>query len=442
MKNSLITLNVKQNIILLIIHFFIAALIYFFVSYHTITSIYIPLVTQRYTTIVQNHYAQYGNFTTLPETFRHNYRQFIGEAFKPPMVSDAHGTLLYPQTTTPTQITLTDYPYRTTVYVGDGTFVYLLPTDSFYDYPPMDQYPSEFILVFGLMIITAIIFNGIATYIATMRMLRPISKLTQLSMIPLANPQHFTNQLTATTAGEIIQLARALDERDNEITRQINLHRQLNADISHELRNPLNVINGYIEAMRDGMLPATPNRLAIVHTEIQMLYKLVNDLRTLSLAEVDQLTLTLTKTRLITLISDAFDALEPLCTEKDIRFSYTCDHHDALIEIDKMQMISVLYNIVENAIRHTAINGAITITATTTHEHVRIAISDTGTGIDPNDIVHLFERFNRGSNPIGNGSGLGLAIVHAIVTAHHGTITLDSTLGLGTTLTIILPLHT
>ena len=439
MKNSLVTRNVVHSFLMIIINFVTAAVIYFTVSYHTITSIYIPIVTQRYTTIVQQHYAQYHNFTTLTDTITLNYHQFAGEAFKPPRVSDAQGNLLYPYDPTHTPIILTDYPYRSTVYLRDGGFVYLLPSDSFRDYPPMDQYPNEFLLVFCSMTILAILFNVITMYIITMRMLQPLVKLTQLSTIALATPQHFTTQLGANTVSEFTQLAHALDERDNEIMRQVQLQRQLNADISHELRNPLNVINGYIEAMRDGVLPATPNRLAIVHTEIQMLYKLINDLRTLSLAEVDQLMSTLSETPLDSLLSEAYESLAPLCVEKNIAFAYTGNIPNTIVSVHKMQLLAALYNIIDNAIRHTAINGAITINATTTADSACIAISDNGTGIAPNDIAHLFERFNRGSNPIGTGSGLGLAIVHTIITGHRGTITIESTLGIGTTVTIILP---
>ena len=441
MKNSIVTRNVFHSFLMIIINAMLASLIYFGVSYHTITTVYIPIVTQRYTAIVQQHYTQYRNFTTLPDTITTNYQQFVGEAFKPPRVSDAQGNLLYPHDPTHTPIILTDYPYRSTVYLRNGSFVYLLPTDSFLDYPPMDQYPNQFLLAFCSMTILAILFNAITTYIATMRMLQPLLKLTQLGTIPLANPQHFTNELAPNTASELIQLANALDTRDNEIMRQIQLQRQLNADISHELRNPLNVINGYIEAMRDGVLPATPNRLAIVHAEIQMLYKLVHDLRTLSLAEVDQLMGTLIETPLESLLSEAYESLAPLCLEKNIAFTYTGNIPNTIVSIDKMQLQAALYNIIDNAIRHTALNGTITINATTTADSACIAISDNGTGIAPNDIAHLFERFNRGSNPIGTGSGLGLAIVHAIITAHRGTITIASTLGIGTTVTIILPLH-
>lgn len=442
MKNSLVTQNVLHNSVMITIHFIIASAIYFIVSYHTITSLFIPIVTQRYTSIVQQHYAQYHNFTTLPDTIDDSYRKFVGEAFKPPLVSDPHGHLLYPSNPTQPTITLSDYPYRTTVYLRDGGFVYLLPSDSFIDYPPMDKYPHEFLLVFLSMIILAIILNIFTTYISTVQILKPLLTLTKLCTMPLANPQHFTNQLGPNTVYEFAQLAHALDERDNEIMRQIQLQRQLNADISHELRNPLNVINGYIEAMRDGVLPATPNRLTIVHGEIQMLYKLVNDLRTLSLTEVDNFTLTLTDTPLMVLLSEAYEAMAPLFSEKNITFTYTCDNHDAVIAIDKMQLIAALYNLIDNAIRHTAVNGVITINASTTHNHAHIAIRDTGTGIIPSDIAHLFKRFNRGSNPIGSGSGLGLAIVKAIITAHHGDIAIQSTLGVGTTVTITLPMHT
>ena len=439
MKNSIVTRNIIHSLVMIIVNFTIGSVIYFAVSYNTITSVYIPLVTQRYTTIIQQHYAQYHNFTTLADTILTNYRQFVGEAFKPPMVSDAWGQVLYPADHTPTKINLSDYPYRTTVYLDDENFVYMVPSTSFLDYPPMDRYPQQFLLAFLSMTIIAIIFNVFTMYFSTMRILRPLFTLTKLSMIPLANPQHFTTQLGSNTIHEFAQLAQALDARDNEITRQIQLQRQLNADISHELRNPLNVINGYIEAMRDGDLPATPNRLAIVHSEVQMLYKLVNDIRTLSLAEVDQLTLLRTKIPLITLISDTYESLAPLCSEKNITFTYACSDHDTLIEIDKIRLISALYNIIENAIRHTAINGTIAINATTSNTDVAIAISDNGTGIAQADIPHLFKRFNRGSNPVGTGSGLGLAIMHAIITAHHGTVAIHSTLAVGTTVTITLP---
>jgi signal transduction histidine kinase len=441
MKNSIVTRNVILSLVMIIVNFTIGSVIYFAVSYNTITSVYIPLVTQRYTTIIQQHYAKYHNVTTLADTILTNYRQFVGEAFKPPMVSDAQGQVLYPADHTPTTINLSDYPYRSTVYLGDGNFVYVVPSTSFLDYPPMDQYPVQFLLAFFSMTIIAIIFNVITMYFSTMRILRPLFTLTKLSMIPLASPQHFTTQLGSNTILEFAQLAHALDTRDNEIMRQIQLQRQLNADISHELRNPLNVINGYIEAMRDGVLPATPNRLAIVHAEIQMLYKLVHDLRTLSLAEVDQLMGTLIETPLDSLLSEAYESLAPLCLEKNIAFTYTGNIPNTIVSIDKMQLQAALYNIIDNAIRHTALNGTITINATTTADSACIAISDNGTGIAPNDIAHLFARFNRGSNPIGTGSGLGLAIVHAIITAHRGTITLASTLGIGTTVTIILPLH-
>lgn len=441
MKNSLVTRNVIRSFLMIIINFTTGAVIYFSVSYHTITTVYIPMVTQRYTAIVQQHYTQHHNFTTLPDTIATNYQLFVGEAFKPPRVSDAQGNLLYPHDPTHTPIILTDYPYRSTIYLRNGSFVYLLPTDSFLDYPPMDKYPNQFLLVFCSMTIFAILLNVITMYITTMRMLQPLLKLTQLSTIPLPAPQDFTKQLGANTVSEFIQLAQALDERDNEIMRQVQLQRQLNADISHELRNPLNVINGYIEAMRDGVLPATPNRLAIVHTEIQILYKLVHDLRTLSLAEVDQLIGTLIETPLDSLLSEAYESMAPLCLEKNITFTYANNDVNPIVSIDKMQLQAALYNIIDNAIRHTALNGTITINATTSADSAYIAINDNGTGIAPNDIPHLFERFNRGSNPIGTGSGLGLAIVHAIITAHHGTIAIESTLGVGTTVTITLPIY-
>lgn len=397
------------------------------------------MVVQRYGAVVQNHYAQYRNFDTLHDTITTHYTQFIGEAFTPPYVSDAQGLLLYPRQIPPKQIVITDYRFRSIVSIADGEYVYLLPSDSYYNYPPMDRYPNAFLLVFGLMVLSAIVFSSIAMYLATIRMLQPISTLTKLSTIPLTTPQHFATQLPRNTADEIILLAHALDVRDNEISRQITLQQQLNVDISHELRNPLNVINGYVEAMRDGVLSANHIRLTIVHTEIQLLFQLIDNLRTLSLTDVNKLLASVTETPLQLLLADTCAQFAPLVMHKTITLTYSCNPHDAVLYVDKNQLLSVLHNIIENAIRHTAENGTISINATTTSRHTSIAISDNGSGIDANDLPHIFERFNRGTNPIGAGSGLGLAIVKAIVNTYHGTVVIESTINVGTTVTITLP---
>ena len=130
---------------------------------------------------------------------------------------------------------------------------------------------------------------------------------------------------------------------------------------AHELRNPLNTINGYVEAMRDGELEPTVTRLTIVHDEIQSLHRLINDMHLLSLAEVKQISLSPVVADATALANYVYQLMLPLCQSNQITFTCACANHPIEVWLDTGRITQVLINLVDNSIRHTPAGGAIKI---------------------------------------------------------------------------------
>lgn len=241
---------------------------------------------------------------------------------------------------------------------------------------------------------------------------------------------------------ELGDLATAFNRMSADLKRADQVRRQMTADIAHELRNPLTVIGGYLDAMRNGDLQPTPKRLDAVYSEIQQLERIVEDLRTLSLADANALVLNRTTLAPRDVLQRVADRFAPQADSKKIRLAIAADAALPALNIDEARMTQVLDNLVSNALHHTPADGAITLGATARGGRVFLEIRDTGAGIAPNDLPHVFERFYRGdqARPTEQGSsGLGLAIAQALVNAHGGRITVASIVGQGTMFTIELP---
>lgn len=244
------------------------------------------------------------------------------------------------------------------------------------------------------------------------------------------------------TNDELGELAAAFNQMSAELDRVNQARRQMTADIAHDLRTPLTVLAGYLEAMEDGTLAPTPERLALMQQEVSTLQGLVADLRTLSLADTGHLTLQKEPVAVADLLAQVHDAFARHAAQQEINLQLDIDPALPSIALDAARMRQALGNIVSNALRYTPSNGAITLAAGASGEGgVQITVADTGTGISAADLPHIFDRFFRGDRSRqGHGeSGLGLAIARSLVVAHGGTITVASTVGQGTTFTITLP---
>lgn len=235
------------------------------------------------------------------------------------------------------------------------------------------------------------------------------------------------------------RMAEALETADRQ-------RRELMADVAHELRTPLSVIQGNLEGLRDGVYQATPDHLALVLDETHKLSRLVEDLRLLTLAEAGQLTLDVQTMNVCQLLADVRDAYA--CQAQEANIALALEMADSLprLNADPQRLGQVFGNLLTNALRHTPPGGTVTLGAAPVagEQELALWVSDTGEGIPPDDLARIFDRFWRGdearSRTTGGGSGLGLAIAKSLVEAHGGRIWAESEMGQGTVITCLFPL--
>jgi two-component system sensor histidine kinase BaeS len=213
--------------------------------------------------------------------------------------------------------------------------------------------------------------------------------------------------------------------------------RTLLADVSHELRTPLAVLRGELEAMIDGIHPMDEAHLAGAVDQIEMLTKLVEDLRTLALAEAGTLPIHPEPTDVAVLCADVCSSFESLAAEHAVRLELSAPDDLPLVELDPLRIRQVIGNLVANALRYAPADSAVTIDARFIGDGVEIRVTDRGPGIDPELLPHLFERFTKSEDS--RGSGLGLAIARRLVEAHGGTIEATSPPTGGTEILVALP---
>ncbi len=242
---------------------------------------------------------------------------------------------------------------------------------------------------------------------------------------------------------EIGRLARSFNQMAASLGEADLQRRNLLADIAHELRTPLTVIQGNLEALLDGVYDLTPENVAAVHRQTIVLTRLVADLRDLALAEAGQLKLELEPMDLVRVIAQVGESLEGPAREKGITLKFDLPEAPLPLTADEQRITQVLFNLLSNALRYTPTGGTITTTATQQDGRVLVTVRDTGTGISPNELPHVFDRFYRANGSrasSADGSGLGLTISKQIIEAHGGQIWAQSWLGAGSTFAFSLPL--
>lgn len=213
--------------------------------------------------------------------------------------------------------------------------------------------------------------------------------------------------------------------------------RQLLADVGHEIRTPLTVIRGEIEAMLDGVHEPDPEHLRVLLDEVAVMERLLDDLRTLSLAEAGALALYPEPIDLDDLIADVAHAYRSQADEAGVVISLDLDRSIDDVILDPVRIRGVIANVVGNALHAMPDGGALHITAQQSTEQVVISVNDTGVGIPEAEVEHIFDRFRKGDGS--HGSGLGLTITKNLVEAHGGSIAITSVVGDGTTVTVTLP---
>jgi signal transduction histidine kinase len=322
-----------------------------------------------------------------------------------------------------------------------GAVLFDLPTDM----PQRDPYSPED--AFLARVNQAIVFGALgATVIALVlgillarAISQPVRELTDGTQRVASGELGY--QVPVRTKDEIGELAVSFNHMSADLATSNQLRRQMTADIAHELRTPLSIILGYTEALSDGKLHGKPAIYDAMYGEAQLLNHLVDDLRTLSLADAGELTLNRSLIPAGECIERTAASHAELAAQRGIRLDVQIAPDLPLIQVDRERVAQVLTNLVSNALRYTPDAGVITLSAATEDDRVLLRVADTGPGIAPEHLPHVFQRFYRAdaSRPANGESGLGLAIAKSLVEAQGGTIRVESVPGQGATFTVALP---
>ena len=274
----------------------------------------------------------------------------------------------------------------------------------------------------------------------TRTLTRPIRELTAASRAIASGD--LDQNVPVRSRDELGELAAAFNQMSSDLARARDLRRQMTADIAHELRTPLSIILGQIDALDDGVVPPSAQAFDILREETGRLGRLVEELRILSMADAGELTLVRRLVQPRELLEQAQAAHQPLAAAKDVSIRLRASPDLPEAELDPDRLLQVLGNLLSNALRHAPAASEIELAAESRDAGIELTVRDAGPGIDAADLPHLFDRFYRTDKARqreSGGSGLGLAIAKAIVEVHGGRIWAESDPGQGTVMAIWLP---
>jgi signal transduction histidine kinase len=253
---------------------------------------------------------------------------------------------------------------------------------------------------------------------------------------------HLSRRVEETGTAELKTLAESFNRMVDQLHNAEILRRNLVADVAHELRTPITALQANLYAILDDAYPMTKTEIAGLYEQTRTLSRLVTDLHDIAQAEAKQLPMNCQRANLGNIVEEIAAPFSVVAESKNISFEVQIGEMLPYISLDRQRITQVINNLLSNALRHTPEGGKITIRVDQSDGELQIRIKDTGEGISPEHLPHVFDRFYRAdsgrSRDLG-GTGLGLAIVKAIVSAHGGKVTAESAVGQGTTMLIALP---
>lgn len=360
--------------------------------------------------------------------------------------ADEDGTVLYTGSSTGFQRTLADSEQVTSLQVVvDGQVRgYLLldvvaaPINSVLQ----SRLFQDFIESVVLVLIVGSAFGIVSGVIVSRWLTAPLNQVAHAARS--IRDGKVAHPLPRRGSAELRTVATAFNEMSAAMQRSEALRRSLVADVAHELRTPLSVLQSNLYAILDDVRPLDRAQIARLYDETRVLSRLVNDLHEIALAEAGQLSLNRAPTDLHSIVADITATFEVIAEEKALTIENRAAPDLPPLLLDSERMRQVLYNLVHNAVRHTPSGGTITITAATEGDQVCLSVADSGQGIAPEHLPHVFDRFYRADtarNRSTGGTGLGLAIARGIVEAHGGHLHAESPAanGQGTRFVVRLP---
>jgi two-component system, OmpR family, sensor histidine kinase BaeS len=242
-------------------------------------------------------------------------------------------------------------------------------------------------------------------------------------------------------SSELTELGESFNTMTRTLRRDQELRQNMMADVAHELRTPLSVLRANIEAMQDGVLEANAGNLESLHQETLNLGRLVEDLRTITLAESGQLKIHREPVDMAALAFRVIEAMKTQFDSKGIGISLEAPIAVG-VNADPDRIEQILRNLLTNALHYSSAGGKVTVSLEPKDEGVLVSVTDNGIGISAEDLPHIFDRFyrvDRSRTRSTGGSGLGLAIVKQLVEAHGGKVWVESESGKGSRFSLLLP---
>ncbi|RME70943.1 MAG: HAMP domain-containing protein [Chloroflexi bacterium] len=310
---------------------------------------------------------------------------------------------------------------------------------------PKERRPSPFVSLLVNSLLTVAAVGGVSGVIFGVLISRsltaPLNSLAQAARD--IGARRLYRRVEEKGTDEIIAVARAFNEMAAQLEQAEQLRRNLLADVAHELRTPLSVLQGNLRAILDEVYPLEQAEIARLYEHTRLLSRLVNDLHELAQAEARQLPLDIQPTDINRLVAATVETFHPSAEAKGVRLEMLLAEPAPTAAVDAGRIRQVLQNLLANALRHTPEGGVIRVRVAAEASAVRVSIADTGDGIAPEHLPHIFDRFYR-TDPARTrdrgGAGVGLAIARASVEAHGGQIAADSAgPGRGSEFTVQLP---
>ncbi len=321
-----------------------------------------------------------------------------------------------------------------TADIPDDALVVSIPGIS--DQAFLDDVSRSLLIAIG----AAIAGTVLMAFLIARHVVRPVEQLTAAAHGMAAGD--LGRRVTVRSRDEIGVLAEAFNSMADNRAHLETLRRNMVNDVAHELRTPLGNLQGYLEVLRDGLTAPTPDVLAALHEESLSLNRLVADLQELALAEAGQLPLVHEPIVLADAVVSVVEAFASKAAAQDLGLEFRVPESLPLVLADRARLGQVFRNLLANAFAHTPPGGRVSVDATLSGNDVAVSVRDTGSGIAPEHLPYVFDRFYRTDAARARatgGAGLGLAIVKHLVEAQGGKISATSQPGGGTTLTFTLP---
>ncbi len=327
---------------------------------------------------------------------------------------------------------------------GNQVIAYILPDDrlsfslSVEEQLFLKRSTLALLVAAGLAVVLAVLIG----FLFARQILKPVRQLTEASSALAAG--NLGQTVPVSSGDELGQLAATFNQMSSQLVQADQERKRLTADIAHDLGTPLQIIGGYMEIL-ESQQHLKPAQIEIIKLELDHLRRLISDLSTLSQIEAGGMTRQLVPLQPYPLLQRVSDSFQQSAASQRTQLVLMPGNEGSMVLADEDWMLRILRNLVENALRYTPATGRVEL-AITKAQPVTITVSDSGAGIEPDDLPHVFESFYRGDKTRESASGkmgLGLAIVQALVSAQHGSIAVTSGgAGQGSRFTLTFPAHT